>query len=402
MTGPVQAAAAAREAGGHDLLGVDGGRVIRLDEPPLRVAMVVTRSDIVGGASVHVRDLCRGLVARGFEATVLVGGAGPYLDDLRRHGVAAVRVPHLDRAVQPVADVSAFLALRRILTRLRPDVVATHTAKAGALGRAAAASLGLPAVHTPHGWPFEMRVPGPEVAAWRLAERLLARLPATLVDVSEHERDRALAARVGRRRQHAVVHNGVPDVGPGLRADPMSHPPRIAMVARFETQKDHAALLRALAHLVRLPWTADLVGDGPLEPAARAQVRDAGLADRVRFLGTRTDVAQVLAAAQVAVLTTRWESLPLAVLEAMRAGLPVVATAVGGMAEAVDDGRTGLLVPPGDDVALVAALRRVLDDPVLRAGMGLAGRRRYLGHFTHARMLSDIEARYRHAIGAGT
>jgi len=376
-----------------------GGRVVRLDEPALRVAMVVTRSDIVGGASVHVRDLCRGLAARGIATTVVVGGEGPYLDDLARHGVDAVRVPSLDRAVHPLRDAAAFAALRRILARLRPDVVATHTAKAGALGRAAAASLGLPAVHTPHGWPFEMQVAAPQVAAWRVAERLLARLPATLVDVSEHERDRALAAGVGRRAQHTVVHNGVPDVGPALRADPAADPPRLVMVARFEAQKDHAALLRALARLARLPWSADLVGDGPLEPAARAQVRAAGLADRVRFLGARTDVPRILAAAQVAVLTTRWESLPLAVLEAMRAGLPVVATAVGGIPEAVDDGVSGLLVPPGDDIALVAALRRVLDDPALRASMGVQGRRRYLRRFTHSRMLDDVEARYRHAAG---
>ncbi len=290
----------------RDALRVEGGRVVRLDEPALRVAMVVTRSDIVGGASVHVRDLCRGLAAWGIATTVVVGGDGPYLDDLARHGVDAVRVPSLDRAVHPLRDAAAFAALRRILAGLRPDVVATHTAKAGALGRAAAASLACPR-STPHGWPFEMQVGAAQVTAWRVAERLLARLPATLVDNSEHERDRALAARVGRRAQHAVVHNGVPDVGPSLRADPAADPPRLVMVARFEAQKDHAALLRALARLERLPWTADLVGDGPWSPRPARRSAPPGWAPASASWAP-APTCPILAAAQVAVLTTRWRA----------------------------------------------------------------------------------------------
>jgi glycosyltransferase involved in cell wall biosynthesis len=196
-----------------------------------------------------------------------------------------------------------------------------------------------------------------------------------------------------------VIPNGVPDVPPALRADPRREPPRLTMVARFEPQKDHAGLLRALARLSRLPWTADLVGDGPGQAEARSLARALGLQDRVTFLGARTDVPELLADAQLAVLTTRWESLPLAVLEAMRAGLPVLASEVGGVGEAVTHGRNGLLVAPGDDVGLVAALRALLTDAELRARLGEAGRRRYLGAFTHARMLDQVETLYRRTAG---
>jgi glycosyltransferase involved in cell wall biosynthesis len=295
--------------------------------------------------------------------------------------------------------VVALGALRGLLAGLRPDLVATHTAKAGALGRAAAAALGIPAVHTPHAWPFQMDVAPVQAAIWRSTERLLARLPAHLVDVSEHECDAALAARVGSPGRHVVIPNGVPDVPPALRADPRREPPRLTMVARFEPQKDHAGLLRALARLSRLPWTADLVGDGPGQAEARSLARALGLQDRVTFLGARTDVPELLADAQLAVLTTRWESLPLAVLEAMRAGLPVLASEVGGVGEAVTHGRNGLLVAPGDDVGLVAALRALLTDAELRARLGEAGRRRYLGAFTHARMLDQVETLYRRTVG---
>ena len=165
------------------------------------------------------------------------------------------------------------------------------------------------------------------------------------------------------------------------------------MVARFEPQKDHACLLRALAGAPG-KWRAVLVGDGPTHPAAEALARELGIADRVSFPGSRDDVPDVLAGAHVFSLASRWEGLPRTILEAMRAGLPVVASDVDGVGEAVADEETGFLVPAGDSAALGRRLGQLFAYPSLRKRMGDAGRRRYEESFTFERMVAETAAVY--------
>lgn len=348
--------------------------------------MVVTRSDQPGGAQVHVRDLALALRERGCQVIVLAGGAGPLEEDLRARGLPTVRLRHLGRPLTPVGDARAFLELRSALRRLTPDLVALHSSKAGWLGRLAAASLGLPAVYTAHGWSF---APGTPAAAFnRLAEALASRLPAAVIAVSRADRDlarRLLGCRV------ECIPNGIPD-DPG-RADPSRQPPLLLMAARFAPQKDHDLLLRALARLRHRPWSLVLAGEGPGRDQVQRRVRELGLEDRVRLPGFLPDPG--FCQAQVAVLASRWEGLPLSVLEAMRAGLPVVASDVGGVGEAVRSGETGILVPPGDEGALARALETLLDDPDLRLRLGRAGRLRYQQHFRHETMVERTLEVYR-------
>jgi glycosyltransferase involved in cell wall biosynthesis len=356
--------------------------------------MIITRSDIIGGASIYVRDLCLGLSRLGHEATVFVGGDGPYVSDLRQHGVAFKRVPGLQRAISPRQDLRAYRTLHRYLRELSPDVIVAHTSKSGALARFVSRSLGIPVIYTPHCWAFEKGVPALRAGAYLVAERLLSRLPGRILNVSRYERNMALSFRIGDSSDHLVIHNGVPDVDPVLRADPRQHPPQLTMIARFEPQKDHWTFLEALKQLTDLDWTVAMVGDGPLEERARDWVRANGLADRIKFLGAQREVASILARSQVFVLTSNWESFPLTILEAMRAGLPVIAADVGGISEAVIGGVTGYLVPRGDEHELRRWLRVVLTSPEQRARLGSNGRARYLTHFTHERMLDEVMSLY--------
>jgi len=164
-------------------------------------------------------------------------------------------------------------------------------------------------------------------------------------------------------------------------------------VARFEPPKDFPTLLRAL-RMVTAPWRAILVGDGPTRPGVEELARELGLADWVEFVGWRTDVADILARAQVFVLSSRWEGLPISILEAMRAGLPVVASQVGGVGEAVIAHETGWLVPPGDAGQLSQRIEELCVDPSLRARMGVAGRRRWEDRFRVERMVEETSALY--------
>jgi glycosyltransferase involved in cell wall biosynthesis len=194
----------------------------------------------------------------------------------------------------------------------------------------------------------------------------------------------------------------MPDVPASLRADPTRTPPRLVMVARFGAQKDHATLLRALAGLQSHPWELDLVGDGPLRGDMEQLARSLGLTDRVHFLGQRMDVGQILAGAQISVLATNWEGLPLSILESMRAGLPVIASSVGGIPEAICDGETGYVVPPGNPQALRETLEPVLTSSALRGRLGAAGRTRYEEHFTLSRFVANTLTVYRQIVEAAS
>jgi glycosyltransferase involved in cell wall biosynthesis len=191
-----------------------------------------------------------------------------------------------------------------------------------------------------------------------------------------------------------VVHNGVRDIAPDLRAGPGRSPVRICSVARLEAPKDHATLLQALAGLRSEAWELDLVGDGPLESSLRRQAAALGIAGRVRFLGYQPDPASVLAGAQLFVLSSRSEAFPRSVLEAMRAGLPVVASAVGGVGEAVIDGVTGLLVPPGSPEALSAAIGELIRSAPRRQQLGAVARRTFEERFRVECMVEKTEAIY--------
>lgn len=359
----------------------------------MRIAYVITRADAVGGATVHVRDAARWMRENGHDPTVIVGGTGPVTEQLAAAGVAFVEAPSLDRAIHPFRDWKALAELKALLRSVSPDLVSTHTAKAGWLGRAACSSLRIPCLYTPHGWNVAGRQPGHRGRLFAMAERVAARWADAIVCVCEYERQLAIRLRIGSPEQLHVIYNGVADVVPAMRAIPDADPPRICSLARFEAPKDHAALLRAMAALREENWTLELIGDGPLLSDTRELASSLGIAGRVRFRGYVPEPAPALAAAQVFVLSSRSEAFPRSVLEAMRAGLPIVASDVGGIREAVDS-----VVPAGDAEALAGGIRALLRSPEERRRKGEAMRRIYEQRFTLARMMRAYEALYAHVL----
>jgi len=361
----------------------------------VKIAYIVTRAEPIGGAQIHVRDMAEAMQRRGHAVIVLTGGEGHFTEDLRARNIETVILDHLIVPIRPWRDLRALRELRAALEAFGPDLVATHSAKAGVIGRMAARLLGVPVTVTTHGWSFTTGVPPFKAFVYRWIERVTGPFGADkTITVSEYDRQLALRAGVLSEARMVTVHNGIPDVPPALRADPSRTPPRLVMVARFGAQKDHPTLLRALAGLRDLPWQLDLVGEGPLLSQTRGLAASLGLEDRVRFLGQRKDVDRILADAQVGLLVTNWEGLPLSILEAMRANLPVVASDVGGVSESVTDGVTGYVVPKGDVDVLRERLRRLLSDPALRAGLGMRGRAEYETHFALERSVSKTLAVY--------
>lgn len=337
-----------------------------------RLLLLVTLAE-VGGAQTYVSLLVPGLVDR-FDVTVAAWGPGPLRKAVESAGATYVPLQHVRRAVSPVHDPLGVVELVRLCRRLRPDIVHANSSKAGVLGRLAAWIARVPVrVFTVHGWAF-MQYHGAASTLYLWLDRLVRPLTTSWICVSERTRDAGVAAHTCAAGRTIVIPNAV-DVGAAERSRLDSDPPRLVSVGRLKEPKDFAALVQALAR-VRSPFCAAIVGDGPDRPLLAETIRAHDLDARVELLGERDDVPAQLAASDVFVLSSRSEGMPISVLEAMAARVPVVASAVGGVPELVVDGETGLLVAPGDVDGLAHALERLLGDAETRRAFGEAGRRR--------------------------
>ena len=343
-----------------------------MDRMP-RVLILITLAE-PGGAGTYVAQLLPALAPR-HEVVVAAYGDGPLRDAAREAGVPFVGLRHVRRPLRPGRDLLGLFELMALMRRVRPDLVHANSSKAGVLGRVAAVLMRVPVrVFTVHGWAFKAYT-GLAALLYRWADRAMSPLTSATICVSETERAAGLAARTCRDAGTVVIPNAV-DVGATPRAALEGDPPRIVTVGRLAAPKDALTLVRALAALGPLPFRALLVGDGPDRTAVEAEIRSLGLGDRVEPAGSRADVPALLAGADVFVLSSRSEGAPFSILEAMAAGLPVVATDVGGVRELVADGETGLLVPAEDPARLAEALRSLLADPALRRRLGAAGHAR--------------------------
>ncbi|MEP7334206.1 MAG: glycosyltransferase family 4 protein [Actinomycetota bacterium] len=348
--------------------GSDDDVVAATRRPRLLIAITLAE---IGGAQTYVAHLLPRLVEE-FDVTVAAWGPGPLVEAAERAGAKYVPLRHVRRAVHPWHDLLGLVELYRLFRRERPEIVHANSSKAGILARIAAPLAGVPIrIFTVHGWAFSAST-GLASTLYRVADRLVSPLTSRIVCVAESERDAGLRARTCSARRTVVIPNAV-DVGAQPRASLEDEPPAILSVGRLKAPKDFVTLARVLARLDRGSFTASIAGDGPDRERVLAELRGV---EGIELLGDRDDVPELLAQAQVFVLATCSEGMPVSVLEAMAAGLPVVASDVGGVGEIVVDGETGLLVPPGDEAALERALRRLIASPDLRRRLGDAGRER--------------------------
>ena len=337
--------------------------------PTGRRVLLLAAQPLDGGVVRHVLDLVESLPRERFDLHVACPRSSQLWQklaadsDVRLHPIAPNRHP-------APADLASLVRLARLARRA--DVIHAHSAKAGFLARLAAALTGRrrACVFTPHGWSF-WAAEGLERRLYLSLERLAAHWCRTIVAVSEQERRAGLEARIGRASTYAVVPNGI-DLD-RFSADPDPVPGRVLMVGRLASPKRHDLAVEALALVPEAEL--HLVGDGPLASSVDSLARSLGVEARVHALGPRDDVPELLSHAACALLLSDYEGWPLVLMEAMAAGVPVVASAVGGVPELVEHGRTGLLVEPGRAEPVAAALAELLSDPERARRMGEEGRR---------------------------
>lgn len=361
----------------------------------MNILFVITRADAIGGAQVHVKDLAIALQNDRHKVLVLTGEQGIYNDDLKQAGVESVACEYLQKQINPFADGKSLRYILNIVDLFKPDLIAAHSSKTGILGRLASKITKVPCIFTAHGWSFTTGIPEPNRTIFRWLEKLTASLADKIICVSEYDRQIGLKAGMDPQKL-LTVHNGMKDVGANLRSDPtQSEPIKVAMVARFDRQKDQVSLIEAFQDL-----NAELilVGDGPSLVKTRQRVEQLGMSDRVSFLGFRQDVAEILAQVQVYALISHWEGLPCTIIEAMRAGLPVIASDVGGVREIVIDQQTGYVIPRGDIQTLRHQLNYLINNEQARISMGIMGRHKYESQLTFQHMYEKTLRAYHEVI----
>jgi glycosyltransferase involved in cell wall biosynthesis len=366
----------------------------------------------VGGPALHAVLLTERLDPARYESRLVAGrigdAEGDYLELRGTTPDGLVELPALGRDVRGIRDWGAFWSLVRLIREFRPHVVHTHTAKAGALGRLAAWVCRVPVVvHTYHGHVFDAYFTPAKTRLVVAAERLLAGRAHALVAVTDRVRRDILARGIGRDDTVVVVPLGL-DLDPLVAAPARrgelrrelgldAAAPLVGIVARLVAVKAHEVFLAAARAIA--PARPDavflVVGDGERRGELEALAADLGLGARARFLGWRADLDRLYADLDVVVLTSKNEGSPVALIEAMAAGRPVVSTRAGGVEDVVADGETGLLAPVGDAAAVARAILALLDDPERAARLGAAARASAAARFGSRRLVGDIDALYR-------
>jgi glycosyltransferase involved in cell wall biosynthesis len=358
----------------------------------MRLVLIITKGEL-GGAQTHVAELCRALRHR-CEFLVLIGGCeqSPLRDALSSLDIPVEIIPGLSNAVSPRSLLASVRQVHDRAKSWRADVIHVHSAVAAAVGRIAGWLAAIPVVYTVHGFAFKPQVPPLRRLCAFAGERLLAPLSTHVICVSPAERELALKLGMPERRV-TVIPNGVSDSA--ARAQPSSGPATLIMVARMAAPKRHDLLLQALQVLQArgiAPPPTVMAGGGPLLAKCRETATASGLSC-VSFCGDISNVDDRLAQCQVFVLLSDHEGQPISVIEAMRAGLPIVASDLPGIRTQITPGVEGLLTN-NEPRAIADVLERLMTDPLLRARLGAAARRRFEEEFSAACMAEQVAQVY--------
>jgi glycosyltransferase involved in cell wall biosynthesis len=386
---------------------------------PIRVLRVIARLNM-GGPAIHVANLAAGLQTRGYQTTLVAGSLARGEDSMaflaERLGVSVVSVPEIQREVSAIHDIRSAVRLASLIRTERPHVLHTHTAKAGAIARAAAMLAGDArppvVVHTFHGHVLKGYFGPTRTAFFRRVEQTLARTADVLVAVSPEVRDELVELGVAPREKFAVIRLGIPleeRLGDptadadyrrayGIPSDAFV----VGWVGRMTGVKDTGAVLEIVraAREQGVEAVLCMVGDGPDRVRLEQHAHELGIARHSYFVGYQEDVAGYYRLFDAFLLPSVNEGTPVSAIEALASGTPVVANRVGGVPDVVRDGVDGFLVAQGDVAGAGAKLAGLARDAKLRRRLGDAGRKRVLERYAVSRLVDDVDRLYRALLDA--
>ena len=375
----------------------------------LRVAQVVTKLS-AGAGGITLRGALA-LDPERYETTIFAGEGGTLIEEAEQAGLDVVRLRHMApaRRITPWDDVTGFRELAAALQGGQFDLVHTHSAKAGGLGRLAAHRVGVPAiVHSFHGFPFHEFQSPPTRRGLITIERRLARITDQFLTDGTVTAAEAIRLRIAPPERIRAIASPIDSDVPLLSAESRRRARRllelpddvkvIGTVARLDAQKGPTDMVEAVAALGRDDVVFVWVGDGTLRAKTQRELDRRGLAARFLLLGNRSDATTLLPGFDIFAMSSRYEGLPCALVEAMACGVPVVATAVNSVPEIVVSGKTGLLARPGDSRSFARALRHLLDHPDHGARMARAARAHIGDRFTGEALGQDLTEVYDDAV----
>ena len=360
-----------------------------------KIAYIITLPDL-GGAQSHLYEVMININRYGYVPILITGRQGWLTETIRGTGIAVHIVPELVREISPIKDCRAVIYIQQILQQEHPVLVHCHSSKAGIIGRIAAHRCRIPVVFTAHGWAFTDGVMPMKRKLYAAIENLVGYWTDKIVCVSEYDRRLGVSYLPNHKEKMLMIHNCVPDM-PELVRDwknkPVGDEVNVIVVARFSPQKKNIHILRALRTMLDagMKITVTFVGDGPQLEMAKAEARQLNLEDKAIFLGPRTDVPELLPEFDLFLLLSNWEGFPISILEAMRAGMPVIASDVGGVNEAVTE-KTGCILK--NDEELPKVIQLFVSNKKMFAELGDRARNVYLNNFTSQVMLKQINEVY--------
>ena len=386
---------------------------------PIRVLRVIARLNM-GGPAIHVSNLAAGLETRGYHTTLVAGSLARGEDSMsfvaERLGVSVVSVPEMEREVAPLHDAQSIRRLTAIMREERPHILHTHTAKAGALARAAALAAGRArppiVVHTFHGHVLKGYFGRGRTAFFKQVERTFARSTDVLVAVSPEVRDELVAHGIAPAEKFTVIRLGIPlderlgDATADLDYRRLYGIPEdafvVGWVGRMTGVKDTSAVLEIVRATRErgVPAVLCMVGDGPDRERLEQVAHDLGIARSTYFVGYQEDVAGFYRLFDAFLLPSVNEGTPVSAIEALASGTPVVATRVGGVPDVVTNGVDGFLVESGDTESAAERLSELAGDPELRARFGVAGSANARKRYSVERLVDDVDRLYRELLAA--
>ena len=353
----------------------------------MKMLLVITKADEIGGAQTHVLDVSKQLKELGHDVIVLVGEEGLFVDLLVKNNIDVIIENTLVRPIKPITDLKFILKLRRLIKSSKPDIVHLHSSKAGLLGRFSTFGGGCSCILTAHGWSFAEGIPSKNRFIYSWIERLSSPLLDHIITVSLHDKNLAIAKKVAPESKLTVIHNGVRYLEKKPIESIKKQKIKLIMVARFSAQKDHETLFKALANLTQLNWELDLVGKGNSLDFYKNYALKLSILDRVNFLGERDDVNELLSAADIFCLISNWEGFPISIIEAMQIGLPIIASNVGGVSEAVVHGQNGYLIERNNAEQLEKYLLELISNTSQRKSFSSQAKMSYYNNFTLDKMI---------------
>lgn len=369
---------------------------------PIKILHVIRPAE--GGMKEHLLSLLKGLDKNRFHIHVACPGNSSIETELRKLGIQVHNIP-LVGPINPGEDIRSCKAIKNLCQAEGFTIIHCHGSKAGLVGRLAAATAKVPLVIlTAHNFVVDDKYSLAKKIVFTKGEQFLGRVTDCVITVSSALRKEYIEKFRVPAEKVVCVYNGIDTESFDLTVDKKKiktqlglapEKPVIGTVARMAPQKGLPFLLEAIAILGETVNAGFLIaGDGPLRPDLERQAEQLGLSGKVCFPGYCQNIKEILQIFDIFVIPSISEGLSITAIEALAAGKPVVASRVGGLPEVVEDGKTGVLVPPGDPATLASAIKNLLDDPALRERMGRAGRRTAKDKFSLENMIRKTEELY--------